>query len=205
MLELGQEIGRYCRCISNLSELSQGLAPRASATLFTREHNVALPPCEIAVFNSDYASWPTFRDLFTAVCIQTKRLSNIERLFHLLQKTSGEAHDIVLRSPYTNDGFNTAWANLSARYENKRVLVNLQLKILFNLPSITVESAISIKTLQREFNACVTSLQMYNIDVKTWDPIFVFICCQRLQETTLTVWEQTLNDKTVLPEWSSLD
>lgn len=195
----------YCRCISKLSELGQDFLPKPSTSSVNREHNFALPPCEINIFNGDYASWPTFRDLFTAVCVKNTRLSPIEKLFHLSQKTKGEAHDIVSKSPLTNEGFSSAWSNLCARYENKRVLVNLQLKTLFNLQSVTTESGSSIKKLQRDINSCISSLQLYDIEVNCWDPIFVYICSNRLPDSTLTLWEQTLADKCTIPKWLQLD
>jgi len=46
-----------------------------------------------------------------------------------------DAHTIVSNSPLTNDGFRSAWANLTERFENKRLLVDSQLKILFSVQS----------------------------------------------------------------------
>ncbi|XP_075150784.1 uncharacterized protein LOC142224892 [Haematobia irritans] len=91
------------------------------------------------------------------------------------------------------------------RYENKRVLVNIQLKTLFSLPVITSESGSALKKLQRDINTCISLLQLYEVRTDTWDPIFTFICSNRLPDSTLTLWEQTLSDKTVIPKWSELD
>jgi len=37
-------------------------------------------------------------------------LTSVEKLFHLNAKTSGEATAIVAKSPLTNEGFDSAWA-----------------------------------------------------------------------------------------------
>jgi len=66
--------------------------------------------------------------------------TSVEKLFHLNPKTSGEAKAIVAKSPLTNEGFDSAWAALRDRFENKRLLVNSQLKLLFNLSSVSSES-----------------------------------------------------------------
>ncbi|XP_075157647.1 uncharacterized protein LOC142230914 [Haematobia irritans] len=195
----------YTKCISSLKELGQEIRPKAQTAETGPSYSFNLPPCELAVFQGDYMSWPTFRDMFTAVCINNSKLSPIERLFHLVNKTRGEAHDIVSRSPLTNDGFFSAWENLCARYENKRVLVNGQLRTLFNLPSCTSESANGIKTLQRDISACISALSLYDIDIASWDPIFVYICSNRLPSLTLTLWEQTITDKASIPKWKELD
>ncbi|XP_075163319.1 uncharacterized protein LOC142235952 [Haematobia irritans] len=195
----------YCRCVSKISELMANLGSSYSASSPNSNSSFNLPPIEINVFHGDFKSWPTFRDMFTAVCIKNSKLSPVEKLFHLTQKTKGEAHEIVSKSPLTDDGFGTAWSNLCARYENKRVLVNEQLKTLFNLSAICSESASSIKGLQRDINACISTLRVHKIDIESWNPIFVFLCSNCLPDSTLTLWEQTLNDKTCIPKWSELD
>ncbi|XP_073835532.1 uncharacterized protein [Musca autumnalis] len=214
----------YCECLGRLIQLSEDFQsqtvskdpsvsppnpPQSPRSSVSHDHSSIysfnLPPCDIEVFNGDYMSWPTFRDMFTAVYIKNSALSPVERLFHLNQKTSGEARDIVRRSPLTNEGFQLAWKNLSDRFENKRILINGQLKVLFNLTSIESESASAIKSLQRDINSCISALSLYNMDVKSWDPIFVFLCSNRLPDSTLTLWEQGLADKTVIPKWADLD
>jgi len=72
-----------------------------------------LPPIDTEVFSGGYLRWPTFRDLFTAIYVDNPSLTPVEKLFHLNSKTSGEAHSIVSRSPLTNDGFRSAWINLT--------------------------------------------------------------------------------------------
>ncbi|XP_061389909.1 uncharacterized protein LOC133325099 [Musca vetustissima] len=199
----------YCRIISKLTEALENMSNivhSPSPSLQPSPNNpFHLPPIELPTFHGDYRSWPTFRDMFSAVCIRNSKLCPVEKLFHLSQKTKGEAHEIVAKSPLTNDGFQNAWSNLCARYENKRVLVNEQLKILFSLPSIPTENAASLKRIQRDINGCISTLNLYSIDVNSWNPIFIFLCSNCLPDSTLTLWEQTLTDKAIIPQWSELD
>ncbi|XP_051862317.1 uncharacterized protein LOC127565806 [Drosophila albomicans] len=130
-----------------------------------------LPPCDTEVFGGDYTRWPTFRDLFTAIYIRNPRLSEVEKLFHLNSKTSGEAHAIVSKSPLTNEGFQSAWSSLTERFENKRLLVNSQLRILFNLPAIGQESGAAIQELQSTIQGCLTALEHSKINTENWDCI----------------------------------
>ncbi|XP_075163097.1 uncharacterized protein LOC142235722 [Haematobia irritans] len=196
----------YCRCSTKIRELIQELTVIPGAqTNPDSSFGLKLPPCEIPTFSGDYSSWPTFRDIFEATCIKNPRLSLVEKLFHLNQRTRGEANDIVSKVPLTSESFSIAWSSLYSRYENRRVLVNLQLKKLFGLSAISTESANSLKVLQRDINSCIALLKLYEIDVASWDPIFVFVCSNCLPNSTLTLWEQTLLDKTSIPKWSGLD
>ncbi|XP_059217550.1 uncharacterized protein LOC131994726 [Stomoxys calcitrans] len=195
----------YCRCVEHLGEVLQQLSQPISTTASNQPQGFKLPPCEIPTFGGDYPTWPTFRDMFTAVCIRNSRLSPVEKLFHLTQRTKGEANEIVRKFPLTQENFALAWRSLCSQYENKRVLVNTQLKALFNISSIHSESAGALKSLQRDINACISMLKLYDIDVDSWDPIFIYICSSRLPDVTLTLWEQTLEDKTLIPKWSVFD
>ncbi|XP_051864238.1 uncharacterized protein LOC127566254 [Drosophila albomicans] len=164
-----------------------------------------LPPCDTEVFGGDYTRWPTFRDLFTALYIQNPRLSEVEKLFYLNSKTSGEAHAIVSKSPLTNEGFQSAWSSLTERFENKRLLVNSQLRILFNLPTIGQESGSSIQELQSTIQGCLTALEHSKIDTENWDCILVFLCSSRLPKLTLSLWEQSIQSKSEIPTWVDMN
>ncbi|XP_051858035.1 uncharacterized protein LOC127565055 [Drosophila albomicans] len=164
-----------------------------------------LPPCDTEVFGGDYTRWPTFRDLFTALYIQNPRLSEVEKLFYLNSKTSGEAHAIVSKSPLTNEGFQSAWSSLTERFENKRLLVNSQLRILFNLPAIGQESGSSIQELQSTIQGCLTALEHSKIDTENWDCILVFLCSSRLPKLTLSLWEQSIQNKSDIPTWVDMN
>ena len=168
-------------------------------------HNLTLPPCDVDMFEGDYLSWPAFRDLFTALYINSSRLSNIEKLYHLIRKTSGEAKEIVSKYPLSNLGFELAWTNLKAAYENPRMLVNNQLKLLFNLPVLEKETYDGLKNLQRGINSCLSALSIYKVSTENWDPIIIFICVQRLPDCTVTLWEQSIRDKFVLSVWKDFD
>lgn len=98
-----------------------------------------------------------------------------------------------------------AWKNLVDRYENKRVLINAQLKTLFNLAHVSKESGPIIKSIQRTVNDCVTNLTLLNIETSNWDVIFIYICSTCLPDITLNLWEQSLRHDCGLPTWKQMD
>ncbi|XP_067614542.1 uncharacterized protein [Eurosta solidaginis] len=200
----------FLRCMSNMAEIQTKLKEEKDRAVEpegerAREHSIRLPACDTEVFKGDYLSWPTFRDLFTAIYKNNSRLSPVEKLFHLNQKTQGEAKDIVKKCHLTNEGFVTAWKNLCERYENKRILVNSQLQILFNLKKIDSECGSSINTLQRDINNCLASLKTHQIDVSNWDAIITYLCSTKLPENTLALWEQSIDHKTDISKWEDMD
>jgi len=198
----------YERCASQIGEqiaifetqnrpTPQYVAPSSSGC--------RLPPCETEVFHGDYSRWPTFRDLFTAIYINNPRLTPVEKLFHLNSKTSGEANDIVSRSPLTNDGFESAWRNLTQRFENKRLLVTNQLEILFGLSSISQECGAALKGLQSTVQGCLNALKLANVQTENWDCFLVYMCSLKLPTLTLSLWEQSLQNKAEVPTWDEFN
>ncbi|KAH8366870.1 hypothetical protein KR084_011913, partial [Drosophila pseudotakahashii] len=174
-----------------LEQIQQGFPkssqPPASSPQDYISFGCQLPPIDTEIFSGDYLRWPTFRDLFTAIYIDNPSLTPVEKLYHLNAKTSGEAHSIVSKSPLTNDGFRSAWTNLTERFENKRFQVNSHLKTLFNVQSMAQESGAALKELQHTIQGCLTALELSSIQIENWDPILVYICSTKLPKLTLSL------------------
>ncbi|XP_075167803.1 uncharacterized protein LOC142239957 [Haematobia irritans] len=167
--------------------------------------SVKLPPCDTELFTGGYDKWPSFRDMFSAIYIKHPKLSSAQKLFHLRAKTRGEANQIVKQFALTDDNFRLAWEALRQRYENKRILINHQLRKIFEMERVTSEKGKALRNLQYTINNCTSILKTYNISVASWDPILVYWVSSRLPEETLTAWENSLTDHKQMPSWEQLD
>ncbi|KAH8295520.1 hypothetical protein KR054_000642, partial [Drosophila jambulina] len=182
----------YERCSAQLMEQIETISAKAAPVQPIPAQNSVpsgcrLPPCDTEVFSGDYLRWPTFRDLFTAVYIDNPALTPVEKLFFLNAKTSGEANSIVSNSPLTNDGFRSAWRNLTERFENKRSLVNSHLKRLLNMQSVVHESSAALKELQTTIQSCLTALNISDLSTENWDCLLVYLCSTKLPKLTLSL------------------
>ncbi|XP_075150700.1 uncharacterized protein LOC142224800 [Haematobia irritans] len=184
--------------------------PQTQSSIPASSHNsnesyIKVPPCDTEVFKGGYEEWPSFRDMFTAVYVNHPKLTPAQKLYHLRNKTRGPAGAIVKRYTLCDENFNMAWSALKARYENKRVLVDNQLKILFNIPVANVENSESIQKIQSTVNDCLCTLRSLNVDVDGWDPILIYLISTKLPDETLSLWEQSLRSHRDLPTWNQLD
>ncbi|XP_075157757.1 uncharacterized protein LOC142231024 [Haematobia irritans] len=198
----------YIRCVNIIAKVRKNVQESDAQTNVAQkssELSIHVPPCDTGVFAGDYASWPTFRDLFTAIFINNSKLTAVEKLFYLFQKTEGEAREINRNVALTAENFEIAWSNLRRQYENRRILVNSQLRLLFNMVPCQQDSFQEIKRLQRDISNCMSVLKLSQINIESWDPIFVYLCSAKLSKDTLNLWEQSIQDKTELPKWSDLD
>lgn len=146
---------------------------------------VKLPHCDTQVFSGRYEDWPTFRDMFTAVYIKRPNLSAVDKLLYLKSKTTGTAASIVAKYSLTKDNFILAWESLISRYENKRILVHNQYKILLNIPAVQSENSESIRNLQSTINDCKASLMSYGISVEEY--FLVRICSSKYPNSLGTI------------------
>ncbi|XP_065368746.1 uncharacterized protein LOC135961178 [Calliphora vicina] len=165
---------------------------------------IKLPPCDTEIFKGSYEQWPSFRDMFTAVYINHSKLTPVTKLYHLRNKTRGEAGAIVKRYPLSNDNFELAWNALKTRYENKRVLVDNQIKILFDIPAAINEDSESIRKIQSSVNDSLATLRTLGVEVNSWDPILIRLISTKLPDCTLELWEQSLTSPRELPKWSQM-
>lgn len=165
---------------------------------------IKLPPCDTEIFKGSYEQWPSFRDMFTAVYINHTKLSPVTKLYHLRNKTRGEAGAIVKRYPLSHENFELAWNALQTRYENKRVLVDYQIKIQFDIPATTNEDSESVRKIQSSVNDSLATLRTLGVEVESWDPILIRLISTKLPEITLALWEQSLASPRELPKWSQM-
>ncbi|XP_075162851.1 uncharacterized protein LOC142235484 [Haematobia irritans] len=166
---------------------------------------IKVPPCDTEIFKGGYEEWPSFRDMFTAVYVNHPRLTQAQKLYHLRNKTRGSAGAIVKRYALCDDNFDLAWKALRDRFENRRVLVDNQLKILFNIPSANVETSESIQKVQSTVRDCLATLKALSVNTEGWDPILIYLISTKLPEETLSQWEQSLKSHRELPMWDQMD
>ncbi|XP_067616221.1 uncharacterized protein [Eurosta solidaginis] len=172
--------------------------PPAEANIYLK-----VPACDTETFYGGYEEWPAFRDMFTAVYMNHPRLSRAQKLYHLRYKTQGKAGSIVKQYALSDDNFDLAWEALRSRYENKRILVDNQIKSLLTLATIPSEN--SEQKLQNTINNCLSVLHSQGVTTDSWDPILAYICSSKLPETTLSLWEQSLSSRRDLPSWSQMN
>ncbi|XP_059223988.1 uncharacterized protein LOC131997292 [Stomoxys calcitrans] len=167
--------------------------------------SLKVPPCDTELFSGGYDKWPSFRDMFSAIYGKHPKLSPAQKLFHLRAKTRGEPNQIVKRFSLTDDNFDLAWEALRQRYENKRILINHQLRKIFEIEHVSSEKGKNLRNLQYTINKCLSVLKTYNVSVMSWDPMLVYWVSSKLPEETLTAWESSLTDHKRMPSWDQLD
>ncbi|XP_075150744.1 uncharacterized protein LOC142224849 [Haematobia irritans] len=203
---------KYRRCLVRLTKAkpqkqSQLDESMRRDTTFTAPgfSSLKLPPCDTQPFEGGYSKWPAFRDIFWGVFGTHAEISSAQKLYHLRNKTRGEAHQIVKKFDLVDGNFELAWDALKNRYENPRILVHQQMKVLFGIQAAQVETAKAVRQIQRGINDSLSIFRSYKIKTENWDPILVHHCASKIPEDTLRAWEDSLSDHKKLPTWEQMD
>ncbi|XP_032688150.1 uncharacterized protein LOC116852180 [Odontomachus brunneus] len=131
-----------------------------------------LPPINLPQFSGKFEEWESFRDRFTALIVHNTELSAFARMHFLSSSLTGRALESIKTIPVTADNFDIAWETLKSRYDNKRRLVETHISKLFQLPSVSCESAADLNNLRDVANRSIASLKNLNhSDLLTPEPI----------------------------------
>nr|XP_012149738.1 PREDICTED: uncharacterized protein LOC105663687 [Megachile rotundata] len=106
-----------------------------------------LPQLLLPKFSGMYKEWTPFRDLFESMVVNNATIPEVEKFHYLKLSVTGEAVQLINNLVVTGDNFKLAWQLISDRYENRRVLVDAQLELLFSLKRSSHESAAELKRL----------------------------------------------------------
>lgn len=130
--------------------------------------HLRLPRIPLPTFNGEYGSWTSFRDQFKSMIDTQPRLPLVHRLFYLKSSLQGEAAQLLKHFQVTEANYQPAWQYLLSRYENKRILINTELKKLFEQPIMMTETVDGIKTLLDTTNDALQELNNLGIKWETY-------------------------------------
>ncbi|XP_055585303.1 uncharacterized protein LOC129738145 [Uranotaenia lowii] len=158
---------------------------------------VKLPEIRLPSFSGKLREWVSFRDSFQSLIHNNGQLSPMEKFSYLRSSLSGEALEEVLSIELSDVNYTVAWEILTARYENKKLIVKAYLDALFSLEPIRKESFESINNLISEFEKNLLMLQKVGEDTDGWSTILAHMLCSRLDSVTRRNWETQHNSKEV--------
>lgn len=169
------------------------------------KNEIRLPRIEVPKFNGDMNNWQEFRELFSTMIHENKKISDVQKIQYLKTHVIDSAAEVIKHFQVNANNYLTAWTLLNKRYNNKKLLINNNLKRLFSQRYIKEEKSAEIKSLLDTTKEIIYSLENYGESVKTWNCIIVFIVNQRLPNETLSLWEQNCGNATEIPQFEDLE
>ena len=164
---------------------------RATAS---RDHeDVRLPRITLPKFEGNYQKWMEYKDLYVEL-VHNTTISNARKMHYLTSSLEGEPKNLIKHLPVVGTNYAVAWALITERYDNKRLLASTLLNKLMTQPSIKKETAASIKSLHDTTKECILGLKAQGVPVNHWDVILAHIVLRKVDDETQRAFEQSLDD-----------
>ncbi|XP_076660820.1 uncharacterized protein LOC143364269 [Halictus rubicundus] len=163
-----------------------------------------LPKMSLPTFDGQYKDWPPFRDLFTSLIIADASLSPVERLHYLKGCMKGSAASLLKNVKTTAENFQVAWEKLEDRFENRRLLVQAQIRLLTKLPPVHKESSAEMQRLFDETFDAVDALANLDRPVTNATDWIVELTVERLDRQSRREWEESVKFCKELPTLEQL-
>jgi len=189
--------------VENLTEImetfqvSSSPAPSPSGGSSSNTNRARLPKMELPKFNGDIKGWAFFRDLFKAQVHDVATITGVEKLNYLRSCLSSSTLCIIQNVPVSNDGYDTAWALLEKRFENKRESFFSVMKKFTLQPMSKEESSTSLRSLLDVTKETIRSLATVGVTVEGClqaDSMLLFHVVERLDASSRRKWISLLEN-----------
>jgi len=158
---------------------------------------IQLAAVNVPKFSGIYSEWPTFYDIFGALVHTNDRINDIQRFFHLRGSLSGEAAQVIQGIETTAANYSIAWESLTARYNNKKVLIQTHTRGLYELSAITEDSK-QLRRLIDKLNCHINALESLGENPRGWGSMLIHLITSKLDISTIKAWE-TIASKNEIP------
>ncbi|KOC58678.1 hypothetical protein WH47_08042, partial [Habropoda laboriosa] len=149
-------------------------------------------------FDGRLEKWVAFKDAFSTMIHAHSGLSDIQKLHYLRLSLSGKAESAIESFTISEDNYKAAWDQLNETYDNTRALVLQHAALLRNTPTMTDDTAESIRDMINHMQSQIRSLQALG---RSWENIandlLASIAISKMSPGTKREWEQTLSDTTM--------
>lgn len=182
------EMVEHLRKLSTDSNTSTPQPPSVIHTPVVHTQESLLPKISLPKYDGDYDKWQSFHDLYVSLVHNNDKLTPVKKLYYLKSCLTGDAEIILRHTPITDRDYEPAWLKLKTRYQNKRILVNHQIKKLINQPKLQNETAKGIKLFVDTTEECIQQLTSLDVDTSAWDALLIYLLVQKLPFQTLKLW-----------------
>lgn len=197
--------------------LSQVMRTQSSIKLLTLQHGSSanstfhgdsaprqppfkMPEVKLPLFSGGYSSWQSFKRLFLVL---VDHLEPVVKLQILLGQVKDQPYRMIEQVNLSNAGYVHAWEILDKKYGNKRLQFNAHFKAIYDLPAMTKESAVELRTLVDNMTIQLRALEALNQPVQHWSSWLVFHMSTRLDAETYKQWESLLQVDEI-PSWQKM-
>lgn len=182
---------------------NKDIKPETDQCKVFHQTNLQLPKIDLPKFYGDYSEWPAFIDLFKSLVHLNSSVPKIQKFQYLQLSLGKEPLSLIKSLNLSEDNYDIAYKSLVNRYENVRLLSSSCWQQITDLPKLTSETPVELRTLLNVFNENLEALRNLGLPVDSWDFVLFHIAIAKLDMSTLKRFELE-HSSTNIPTFESL-
>lgn len=172
-----------------------------------RADNMKTPKLEIPKFDGSIEKWPRYRDMFTSLVHNNRKLGDMMK-YTYLEATFiipfGQPN-VLSNFQMTERNYQDAWKAVCERYNDNRRLIAHHMNAMLETKKMTSYSATELMRVIDCFatNLCALSQLGFSMDgQKTAEMIFVHLMMTKLDDEVIREWR--IHNDADVPDWKDL-
>lgn len=156
----------------------------------TAPHVVPQLKAPLPTFDGTYESWFSFKCMFQTIMARYENESPAIKLYHLRNSLVGKAAGIIDQDIINNNDYAAAWAILTERFEDKRLIEDKHIEALFTLPKVPKENSSDLRRLLDTCVKNVEALKKLGLPVSgLGERMVVNLVASKMDNDTRKAWE----------------
>ena len=164
----------------------------------------SLAKIQLPVFDGDWLNWPSFKGLFESLVHNDAEVPKNFKLQQLLAHVSGEAAQMLENIDISDEGYDGAWKELVDCYENDYLLLFKYIRYLVDCAPAARSSAAELKRITSTFKRSKRAFLALKRPVDQWSDWLLFLCIEKLDNTTKMHWQTSLKNNKEIPSFDQL-
>lgn len=149
-----------------------------------------VPDLGLPTFAGDSTKWMSFIEQFNAIVDRRAGLTDSEKFQYLLMALWAPASKMVESIEINNHNYNIAMTLLKERYDNKTLIVQEHIRLLFEIKTVEKNSRQDLRELIDTTRAHLRALQSLGRPVDQWDDIILNLLQTKLDYYSLARWQE---------------
>jgi len=160
--------------------------------------SVRLPEIPLPLFDGSFDQWNNFKRQFISLIEENSELTSSQKLYYLRAALKGDAKHIET----AEDTYESLFKALENRFQNKRIMVDLHIRNIMDLPELKQESTKDLRNLLDVIIKNLRALKSLEYESDKFSDILLLnIIIKKLDKQTQKQYEFTLTSNEV-PEFS---
>lgn len=151
---------------------------------------IRLEELKVPIFSGYINDWNSFKEIFTKLVEEDRRLSEVEKFYRLKSVVKGDAARLIQHLQVTGENYSAAWKILEQRYDNRRLLFCTLFDKIIDHGIINIQYSNSIKQLLDTATESLHALKAMGMKVDEADPFIARILIRKLDKEGLLKYEQ---------------